>query len=339
MTDPPGSFSIADRVLAWLIAQISRGYLWVHRRAPFCCITVYRVLIRTLGAPLLRRVLDQPPLPVPEPAPGDVCVHVLTKQNECLFALWACRSLLERLDRPLPVFIHADGSLTPRHVALMKSSLPGVRVVTRTEADRLARERLSGLPKCLRLRKTNVLSIKLFDPWIVQETGDVILLDSDVLFFRQPAEVLQWLDDPESRVNRWNVESGWAGTPAAIRERGGTAKEGSPGKGINSGFGLVTRASICFSAIESWLTGIDRPNDWLIEQNIYGWLSEVAGTARLPLEYHVANASGLRPDASVSIHYVGSVRGFFIAEGIPRLVSCPRRRQTVRHQLDDRSVS
>lgn len=330
---------ISDRLLAWVVDQISRAYLRLHRRAPFRCITGYRVLIRTFGASLLRRVLKQPPLAVPEAAPGDVCVHVLTKRNECLFALWACRSLLERLKRPLPVFIHDDGSLTPSHIALLISALPGVRVVTRAAADRLAREQLADLPKCLRLRQSNVLTLKLFDPWIVQKTGDLILLDSDVLFFRDPGEVLHWLDEPASRVNRWNVESGVATTPATNRERMGAKMEDPPAPEINSGLGLVTRTSICFSAIESWLSGHERPDDWLIEQRLYGRLSRVAGMDSLPPEYHVANRDGLRPAASISTHYVGSLRGFFISEGIPRLLNGAGRSQTAARNLDHRSVS
>jgi hypothetical protein len=325
---------ISDRLLAWVVDRISRSYLPVHRRAPFRYITGYRVLIRTFGVPLLRRILEKPPLRVPEAAPGDVCVHVLTKHNECLFALWACRSLLEQLGRLLPVFIHDDGSLTPSHVALLSSALPGVRVVTRPAADRLAREQLAGLPKCLRLRQLNVLSLKLFDPWIVQTTGDVILLDSDVLFFRNPGEVLHWLDEPTSRVSRWNVESGMATRLAANGDGVRAEMADSSVPEINSGLGLVTRASISFNAIESWLSDTDGPADWLIEQNIYGRLSAIAGMDSLPPEYHVANVDTLRPAASISTHYVGAVRGFFISEGIPRLLRPPDRRQTTARNLD-----
>jgi len=303
--------SIADRVRRWLVDQVARAYLWVHRRAPFLGITVYRVLLRILGASLLERVLDLPPLAVPRPAPGDVCLHVLTKHNEALFALWACRSLLERLDRSLPVFIHDDGSLTSHDIARIQASLPGALVVTRTEADRLARERLAHLPRCLELRAANVLSLKLFDPWVVQATGDVILIDSDVLFFRRPVEVQRWLDDPQGRFNRWNVET----------RIGKPADQEAASRTLNSGFGLITRASIAFDAIEAWLDGNQRLGGWLIEQEIYDWLSGGAEAAGLPLDYHVANAIDPRPPSSVSTHYVGSVRGFFLSEGIPRLVT------------------
>jgi hypothetical protein len=300
-----------------MIFKISSAYLALHRRVSYRYVTPYRVLIRTLGRSLLRRVLDRPPLALPEAKPDDACIHLLTKSNECLFALWACRSLLDQLDEPIPLFVHDDGGLTQRDVHLFETALPGVRVVRRDEADALARQGLDGLPNCLRFRESNVLSLKLFDPWIVQETGDIILLDSDVLFFRRPLELIHWLDHPEERRTRWNMY--W--TNDSVME--GNSRETrhdeypSPVDGFNSGLGFLKRDLMSFETIEDLLSRrFEGKIEWLMEQNLYGRLSARAGMVALPPTYHVAIESVTPPHGLVAKHYVGMVRGFFIAEGI-----------------------
>ena len=90
------------------------------------------------------------------------------------------------------LFVALRGKRTDGHRYLRAAWACGVRnfvvesrLVRRDEADTLARHCLKGLSSCMRFREENILSLKLFDPWIVQEMGDIILLDSDVLIFRR----------------------------------------------------------------------------------------------------------------------------------------------------------
>jgi hypothetical protein len=262
-------------------------------------------------------VLYRPPLALPEPKPGDTCIHLLTKSNECLFALWACKSLLDQLEQPIPLFIHDDGSLTRKDVQLFEAALPGVQVVQRDEADALARQSLDGLPNCLRFRKSNILSLKLFDPWIVQETGDIILLDSDVLFFRRPLELIHWLERPEERRTRWNMD--WTCNAEMQGKFVPTRQDEypSPVPGFNSGLGFLRRDLMSFETIEDLLSrGYEGKTKWAMEQKLYGRLSACVGMEALPPTYHVAIETVTPPHGLVAKHYVGMVRGYFIAEGI-----------------------
>lgn len=314
--------SVWDKFLSCLIYIISSAYLVLHRFVSYRYITFYRVLIRTLGRPLLRRVLDRPPLALPDAQPDDVCIHLLTKSNECLFALWACRSLLDQLDAPLPLFIHDDGSLTQKDFQLFETALPGVRIVRRGEADALVRKSLEGFPHCLQFRESNVLSLKLFDPWVVQQTGDIILMDSDVLFFRRPPELIRWLDRPEERRSHWNVTTDGGTVPDSASGNTQSAGDLPPVNGFNSGLGFLKRGLVKFETIEEMLSRPYRwKSDWVKEQEIYGRLSAREGMVALPSTYHVAVKDVAPPQALVAEHYVGTVRGFFIADGIRWLLN------------------
>ena len=56
--------------------------------------------------------------------------------------------------------------------------------------------------------------------------------------------------------------------------------------------------------------------NWNKEEKIYGRLSARAGMLPLPSTYHVAIPGIASPQMLVTEHYVGHVRGFFIADGI-----------------------
>ena len=285
----------------------------LHRRYGYRFVTPYRVILRTVGHGLLQRVLDRRPLTLPAPEPGAPCVHILTKANECLFALWACRSLLERLDPPLALFVHDDGSLHEHHYALIAACLPGAKVVRRAEADVLAAEALAPFPRCQAFRAANNLALKLFDPWIVQTDGDLVLIDSDVLVFRRPEALINWLADPGGRVNRWNLELTDKEDSHELTDAAGPCAR----PGFNSGLGFLTRDLMSFEAVEQLLGYREIfPIDWLVEQEVYGRLSASAGMAFLPPSYHVADGRTAAPDQLVAKHYVGVLRGLFITEGL-----------------------
>ena len=182
---------------------------------------------------------------------------------------------------------------------------------------------------CMEFRLGNILSLKLFDPWIVQETGDIILLDSDVLFFRRPTELLHWLDHPEERRNCWNRQIPHDrpvddGPEYGSQVDGAQGDDQPPMVGFNSGIGFLKRELMSFQTVEDLLSGERRETSkWLIEQELYGRLSAMAGMEALPATYNVPSWRSPPPHALVAKHYVGLVRGFFIGEGIWWILNHP----------------
>jgi hypothetical protein len=261
------------------------------------------------------------PLPLPATDGGPAVVHVLTSRDMWQPALWAIRSLLFHLGRPLPAVIHHDGSLARRHQRAILQLIPGVRLVAPGDVDPLADHALAPWPECRAARRESLMARKLIDPWLVAPGRDAILLDSDVLFFGPPTELADWLAGSRAE-NLWNGDYGevpspaYSVDPAAVERAFGFRL---PSR-INTGLGAVAARSMDWSAVEAFLA-FERPtrDTWLVEQTTYAFLSARFGVRLLPPVYEVAGA-GCAPVAGlISRHYVGRVRGKLFDEGIPHL--------------------
>jgi len=155
-----------------------------------------------------------PPQPVASKKP-EAEVHQLLGHRHVGMGLWSLKTLVKAADAGLGVVIHDDGSLTDADTSLMRRHLPGVRVIARRDADVQVRERLAPYPACTSFRFGNVqvsnhrgqsynmfiMSLILFDINLLTDCDKIIILDADVLFFRRPDLIADWvLDDADTRT-------------------------------------------------------------------------------------------------------------------------------------------
>ncbi|HEV2761677.1 MAG TPA: hypothetical protein VGV38_01685 [Pyrinomonadaceae bacterium] len=244
-------------------------------------------------------------------------IHVLTSAADWVNMMWALKSFYWVTGRDYALCVHDDGSLTPELRSVMQRHFPEARVVARDEADRKVLPLLAGHPRCLEFRRTNQLSPKVFDFMAYLESDRMLLLDSDILFFSEPRELLRRIEDPAYRLNAFNadVSSAYTVEPRAVRERTGVEL----GERINSGLALVHRDSMRLDWIEEFLglPGIIG-HFWRIEQTLYALCASKYGVELLPGEYDVRLAEGIghRP----SRHYVGAIRHLMYSEGMCHLV-------------------
>jgi hypothetical protein len=139
-------------------------------------------------------------------------LHLLTGRAfaaQSLFCLW---SFARAAWRDLAPVFHDDGSLQPSLVWKLRAIFPRARVVTH--------ERFRFYPH---LRK-------LISPHL-GSTGWKLVLDSDLLFFRRPGFILNWLAHPAQPLHMTDVADAYgysrpllehlAGAPVAARLNGG----------------------------------------------------------------------------------------------------------------------
>ncbi len=262
-----------------------------------------------------RKILRTPP--VRTSRTGPVEIRVLTWRRDWLNLLWALKSFYHFAEVDLPLYIH-DGGLLPHQAELLRQHFPDATFVPMADATvRIAEEfERRGLKRCLEYRKVNVSTCKLFDFFAFSTAEHLIVIDSDIVFFKKP-ELL--LVPPEGvTVNRYNEDvAHWYSME--VDELQAAFGIRPPDK-INSGLALIRRESIDFDKIDRWLENPKMfENKWVTEQTLHALCSTIYGVELLPKTYLVDVEPGLSPDL-VCKHYPGFFRIWLYREGMGHLV-------------------
>jgi hypothetical protein len=100
----------------------------------------------------------------------------------------------------LAVVAHDDGSLAPNDIATIERHIRGVKVIRRLDSDKAVGTILAHFPKVRAYRAQIINSMELTDHALLAQKEKVIIINSDVLFLRQPDEVIQWISSDEGDV-------------------------------------------------------------------------------------------------------------------------------------------
>jgi lipopolysaccharide biosynthesis glycosyltransferase len=166
-----------------------------------------------------RKVLTTRPYVTGEDCPHFE-VHTLLGHKHVGMCLWSVKSFLHHANRRYTVVLHDDGSLTDGDIETLKKHLIRASIVRRQVADNLIREQLMNLPNCCEYRFTpketsdyrgikynlRIFSLRLFDFNLISKASKILLLDADVLFFKEPRKIIEWAEDPEDRNSLYIVE-------------------------------------------------------------------------------------------------------------------------------------
>ncbi len=256
--------------------------------------------------------------PIATDTDGACEIHVLTSQYDWLNLVWTLKTFYWMSGRGYPLCIHDDGSLSTDHQSHLRRHFPAARLIPRDEADREAQAQLADYPRCRAFRESNQLAPKIFDFARHLRAPRMLLLDSDVVFFAAPAELLRRAECQEYRQNTVNrdVSSAYTVSPDDV-----LAACGFPLlERFNSGLGVLHRESLRLDWFEEFLglPGIIG-HMWRIEQTLLALASCRFGCELLPDEYDVYLTPGLgeRP----SRHYVGAIRHLMYSEAMSKVLA------------------
>jgi hypothetical protein len=288
---------------------------------------IYRKVRRMLRDRARKRLRTQVAFTAPSPpANRDVpfSPHELVCHQDVLLAICSAKSLNLAMGEALPWIFHEDGSLTAEDHALLLRQFPGTRVVKRTEADAFFDQARATYPLLHELRKKHVMLLKLADLGAFSARDRILYVDSDILFFRPPAFIMEKLRQPGAGnfFNR-DIDSAYIVAPQVIEQLTGIP----PPTRINAGLSILNRADIQLAQIEDMLNRLhpSKRTDWvyyghLIEQTVVSLLtaSSPTGAHHLPEDYDVSLDRPAK--GAVSKHYVGVIRHLFEIEGLDLLL-------------------
>jgi hypothetical protein len=222
---------------------------------------------------------------------------VSTKDLEML--MWCLKSLFFFSGSSWDLWI-LDGGLNNADVQLLREHFPNAHVCAERDLTSDLLAQLASHPQTHKFRLSGfVLAKKIVDaPWLL-EGHKFLLLDSDVLFFRNPVELTENLR--RSEIDRF-------------------AFSADKLHGINSGVAIVPSSRVRFDRIEEVLCSISptRRAGWQVEQDLYAAISKDCFD-ELSNSYAIEPVQPSAYDALVCCHFVHVYRHRFYAEGIRQL--------------------
>lgn len=276
-----------------------------------------------------RAIAWTPPMPC-RPA-ADFEVHSLLGTRHVGMCLWAVKSFMAGTGQPHAVVLHDDGTLTARDVAKLHAHLPGVRVILRSEADRLVEPHLARHPhlRAYRFatlgrtdwgRRMSVFSLKLLDFTLLGTARKILALDTDVLFFRRPQEIIDWIGDDGPGSTLYCFED-YRPTFHAGHLLTGFEPIQEPRCYFNSGLICIDRQVLDFDRLDDWIgrnaEAVDRA--YTFEQSAYNhWIHGTPRHAPLPPSY----SFNYTDEACIATHF--GIKPLFY-RNLPRVLKALRR--------------
>jgi len=236
-----------------------------------------------------------------------VSLHMVLSHSGVTMGQLTLRSLEHHSGYLWSPCLHDDGTLTDADVWELERNFPDARVIRRADAERELAEALRDYPHCLENRVKHPWFLKVFDTWHFAQGNRYVVLDSDIVFFRRPDFVLDWIGSCDETF--WFMEdtkekysSDRAGLEAAMGF--------SIWQRVNSGLDLMVKSGVEMSLAETFLercAPLAREFHFL-EQTFFA----VAGSrwgkgGTLPREYEIS-WTNFRRKSAVCRHYVGDFK-------------------------------
>ena len=249
-------------------------------------------------------------------------LHLLTGRrywHQTAFCLWSFSKAARR--RLAPV-IYDDGTLTDEHRGHLERLFPATTFVSHLEAaaklDRwLSREKFPRL----RDRWCHYPHIrKIISPHL-GSTGPKLVLDSDLLFFRKPTFLLDWLANPDRALHAVDTETAYGYPMNEMSDLAGAPVDPL----VNVGLTGLRSEEIDWERLEYWTTSLmDRHGpQYLLEQALVAMMVAGRSPRIAPADDYVTlptapESLGCR---AVMHHYVAGSKRWYFQHNWRRLVN------------------
>jgi lipopolysaccharide biosynthesis glycosyltransferase len=215
---------------------------------------------------------------------ADFEIHSLLGKRHVGMCLWSIKSLLHFSGKRYSVVLHDDGSLTDRDIHKLEQHLVNVRVIRKPFADNQIVSKINTYPNVLKYRfgdlgqtewgkRMSIFSLKLLDFNVLANASKILVLDTDVLFFKKPDEIIRWAEDPASKECLYAYEE-YVPIRDAANTIVGFEKKTDPQCFFNSGLICFDKSAFNLSVLNDWLGNNKERVDkvYIFEQQTYNHL-------------------------------------------------------------------
>lgn len=248
--------------------------------------------------------------------PNGLPVYFLTGKQFLFQTLFCIKSLAEQSHEKFKFTLVDDGTFDVEIIALINKLLPGAQIIgIKTIIQNL--DSLLPTEKYPVIRQKRLVynhlkkitDIHTFDP-----TSYKLILDSDMLFWNEPTEVIDWLKNPQGVISISDSTESY-GYSIPLMEK----LCGSPiTRLLNVGLIGFNSASIDWNKIEKWIAELEEKEgaSYFLEQALTAMVVSIAGNEkRLKKEDYIVNptAKAVEEKCGILHHYVDlSKKDYFI---------------------------
>jgi len=248
-------------------------------------------------------------------------VHLLCHWRDYLPALWALKTFYWHAQVRYPLVIHTQGRMPLRAMRCLAVHFPNALIVDQTASDHLVENYLQEhkLARILAARRSNGFMLKLTDFILLGSSENLLTLDSDVLFFDEPVELLVGTDGPvlqhwfqQDPASTYNVTETYARETLDVELQ----------PRINTGIMLFARQREMLEYCDGLLADsrVAQSTGWT-EQTLYAlYASRHHRVAFLPPSYQLSLSAGLQ-EGVIARHYAGPTRPLLSVEGMPSVIA------------------
>ena len=272
----------------------------------------HRNLLRSWDAPMHMR-------PVAAKDGGEaLTVHLLTGEFHAHLTCFCLYSLLDHASKPIAPVVHEDGTLKEKQREELRRIIPRVRFVAPAEADDCVELHFprNRYPSLRAMRDNLQLMRKLMDVHAGQ-TGSTLFIDSDVLFYRNPEYLLNWLSGGSKPFYMLDYQNSYGLSAAVLESAYGRQ---APGR-VNTGLCGFFSPRIEWDKMEFWASrlletgGINHFSEQALTAMMMG---EMDGGIAPPEDYVISpSLAETRNPSAVMHHYVVPSRTWYYTDAIP----------------------
>lgn len=130
---------------------------------------------------------------------NDFEIHILCQKKDIGMLEWALRSFLYFSKLCPNIIIHDDGSFDERTASILENKFTNLKVLFRFEANRLIKDYPGLTDEVKRYRdEGHIMILEFFDLFLLSQAKKVMICDSDILFFKRPDEIIDFVNGKSS---------------------------------------------------------------------------------------------------------------------------------------------
>jgi len=253
---------------------------------------------------------------------GPVELHLLCHRGDYLCGIWALKTLYLTSRARWPIVIHLQGSTSAGMIRRLRKHFPDVRLVGQREADeKVAQAFAAKHPKLIQARRHSPFMMKLVDFSVFARAERIVVLDSDVLFFRAPVELRAHAETESSSGCLFQRDP--ASTYNITEEEAAAVFGIHMPACVNTGICVFPRSLVDFELCETVLEHpqVRRPSGW-IEQTLFALCAGTRGGVKyLSSDYLISLERGVDYEPLTARHFAGSSRPLLTEEGMPYVIA------------------